>query len=905
MDELWTTLPNARRVLQHAQDARPAWLWLQDGQKLIWANEAAGLFLAKIKKHGLKRAELAVPIKGQIARIIRLGSPGRTSLARIQFRAGEKPVSATCATTPLLWEGEETALLIVGVDPIADDILAAHAAEQRPEPEFSDTPEAEFPPESGMEAVAAEMDAIDAEMPAPAAEDTALDEPVEGPGEPVDDDFAEPGAITSEADKPIEPFGAGAAPVGEAVGPETAYARELQNWQDADAETAYEPAGAPAPFVADEDNTVSLDAHQHDRAEDTEAPAAERQEPAAPEIAPEHVEPDRRLFRSLSQLVDRLAADEQLYTPLTEADDHAPAPAVDVPPPVEHAEPEAAPLYRIIGRGFRADETATTEAVEPEAIEPVAAPETASSAEDIAPSEAPADPEIVERVSRYNFDELSRILNDRVGERSHAEAHNKAPALPAAQASGNGSLVSISGETLVLNRLPLGILVFRDQQILFANRAITEMMGYDSVESLRQAGLAAVFPGTDSDQEAGPVNHIVQRDGTLVPVTARLQSMSWQGRPALMLSASTTEVRTGHEDAVRVFAQSLAELRDDGFFEANRRGMISHANGVATALLGNGKSILGQVLSSLVSEEEAISLRAFLERPARFAETERPSLGLRSADGRCDIQLFTQGQAGVVSGYFGFVRPKAGMPAKALSGPNDIDPALLARISRGVRRPLNTIIGYAQMLRSESYEPEKFDSYAQDIAAAGQDIAALVTELDDYARLREGRYLPERASLDLTELLESCVLRIRNQANGARVLLRNAISETLPRVTADRASLAQAVLNLLASAIDQSPTGGAVVISAQRLDDGGIAIHVRDSSNHALDMAERFVVFRDGESVEGKALTPVRSSVGLALTRSLLAVNAVSLSVDPAGQSGVLFSLKVPAELVDDSVEAQ
>src|SRR5690606_41122411 len=39
MDELWTTLPHARRVLQHAQDARPAWLWLQDGQKLIWANE--------------------------------------------------------------------------------------------------------------------------------------------------------------------------------------------------------------------------------------------------------------------------------------------------------------------------------------------------------------------------------------------------------------------------------------------------------------------------------------------------------------------------------------------------------------------------------------------------------------------------------------------------------------------------------------------------------------------------------------------------------------------------------------------------------------------------------------------------------------------------------------------------
>jgi signal transduction histidine kinase len=149
--------------------------------------------------------------------------------------------------------------------------------------------------------------------------------------------------------------------------------------------------------------------------------------------------------------------------------------------------------------------------------------------------------------------------------------------------------------------------------------------------------------------------------------------------------------------------------------------------------------------------------------------------------------------------------------------------------------------------------------------------------------------------------LESCVVRIRNQASNSRVIVRNAISETLPKVTADRASLAQAVLNLLASAIDQTPTGGAVVISAQHEDDGGISIHVRDSSTNAVDLAERFVVFRDGTGRDGQVLAPVRSSVGLALTRSLLAVNAFSLSVDPAGSQGLLFSLLIPADLVAQS----
>src|SRR5215217_3502285 len=125
MDADWITSPSARRVLQHAEDSRPAWLWSQDGQALLWTNPAAELFLAKLKKHGLRRASPAVPIKGQIARNIRLGSPGRTSLARIQFIAGDKPASSTCATTPLVSQDGQTVLLVVGVDPIDADIIAA------------------------------------------------------------------------------------------------------------------------------------------------------------------------------------------------------------------------------------------------------------------------------------------------------------------------------------------------------------------------------------------------------------------------------------------------------------------------------------------------------------------------------------------------------------------------------------------------------------------------------------------------------------------------------------------------------------------------------------------------------------------------------------------------------------
>jgi hypothetical protein len=64
------------------------------------------------------------------------------------------------------------------------------------------------------------------------------------------------------------------------------------------------------------------------------------------------------------------------------------------------------------------------------------------------------------------------------------------------------------------------------------------------------------------------------------------------------------------------------------------------------------------------------------------------------------------------------------------------------------------------------------------------------------------------------------------------------------------------------------------------------------------DPGERFVVFRDGVGKDGEALTPVRSSVGLALTRSLVAVNACRCRSIRQGRVGTMFSLVIPAELV-------
>jgi signal transduction histidine kinase len=351
------------------------------------------------------------------------------------------------------------------------------------------------------------------------------------------------------------------------------------------------------------------------------------------------------------------------------------------------------------------------------------------------------------------------------------------------------------------------------------------------------------------------------------------------------------------------FAEMLATAQGDGFFETDRAGIISTIS-MRTAELyeRSSKTLLGRPVLGLVALKETAKLRAFLEEPARFAGTERPFVRLAGASENLEVLMFAEGMAGIVTGYFGLVHTTKSPSSTQSSASGISDSSLLERIGRGIRRPLNTIMGFSELIQSGSFgvtEIGKYVEYASDINASGHEISAMVDELEQFSQLRSGEFNANPVDVDLGVLLDHVEARIRTYATRARVLVRSAISHELPKISADSATLEQALLNLLASAIDQTPPGAQVVLSAHQSQDGSVEIHVRDSSVATLEgFEERFVVFRDGTNLEGDSLQPIRSTMGLALTRTLLAVNACSLTVDPTAGVGTLMSLTIPTDLV-------
>lgn len=92
----------------------------------------------------------------------------------------------------------------------------------------------------------------------------------------------------------------------------------------------------------------------------------------------------------------------------------------------------------------------------------------------------------------------------------------------------------------ILEKLPLGILVYRLNNLLYANRAFLDWTGYDSLAALNEAGgLDSLFiepaSGGANGNGTGKSLNIATVNGQQKPVKGRLFSVPWGQEPALVL----------------------------------------------------------------------------------------------------------------------------------------------------------------------------------------------------------------------------------------------------------------------------------------------------------------------------------------------------------------------------------
>jgi len=119
-------------------------------------------------------------------------------------------------------------------------------------------------------------------------------------------------------------------------------------------------------------------------------------------------------------------------------------------------------------------------------------------------------------------------------------------------------------EPVLLERIPVGVLIYRHDALLYANRHFLELSGYQSLDALATAGgLGTLFaePGTGALAQSNGAQSlsIVSAGGDRRPVEGRLFTVPWNGGAALALILTDAEA----EERRRADALSLGTAEDE------------------------------------------------------------------------------------------------------------------------------------------------------------------------------------------------------------------------------------------------------------------------------------------------------------------------------------------------------
>jgi PAS domain S-box-containing protein len=141
----------------------------------------------------------------------------------------------------------------------------------------------------------------------------------------------------------------------------------------------------------------------------------------------------------------------------------------------------------------------------------------------------------------------------------------------------------------------------------------------------------------------------------------------------------------------------------------------------------------------------------------------------------------------------------------------------LSSMSHELRSPLNAILGFAQLISSDSPPPTPSQTASIDqILHAGWYLLELINEILDLAQIESGRLALSSEPTSLAEVMLECQAMIEPQGQ------KRGIKMTFPRfdvpcfVNADRTRLKQVLINLLSNALKYNLPNGTVVLDVDR-----------------------------------------------------------------------------------------
>jgi signal transduction histidine kinase len=221
----------------------------------------------------------------------------------------------------------------------------------------------------------------------------------------------------------------------------------------------------------------------------------------------------------------------------------------------------------------------------------------------------------------------------------------------------------------------------------------------------------------------------------------------------------------------------------------------------------------------------------------------------------------------------------------------------LATMSHELRTPLNAVIGFSQIMMTETLGPigsRQYRDYAKDIHDSGVHLLEIISDILDLSKAEAGKLELDEDWVTVRDAVASACRLIGPRAERAQIGIVEHIPASLPALWADERKLKQILLNLVSNSVKFTPAGGRVDVSASFDPSAGLSITVQDTGI-GIASADLQRVLEPFVQVENSLTRSYQGSgLGLPLAAKMAEMHGGKLSLESEIGRGTAVRLAFP-----------
>ena len=230
---------------------------------------------------------------------------------------------------------------------------------------------------------------------------------------------------------------------------------------------------------------------------------------------------------------------------------------------------------------------------------------------------------------------------------------------------------------------------------------------------------------------------------------------------------------------------------------------------------------------------------------------------------------------------------------EALQAADQLKSEFIANVSYELRTPLNTIIGFAEIIANQYFGPlnQRQLEYAEGILDSSHQLLFLVNDILDLATIEAGHMVLERESFDLHATFVAILGLTRERARRQNLIIELECAPDIGWIDADERRIKQVLFNLMSNAMKFTPPGGTIALGARR-SEGEMVLWVTDTGigipeSEQQRIFQRFYKSRSGGRHPGAGL-------GLSLVRSFIELHGGRVELRSVPDQGTSVTCILP-----------